>query len=143
VEITVFVESLPQFCLFTPVNPVLKTLAQLFYTLRRICSTIKLRIMKNVIVSTFYRFLLVFALSITAILVYAQEQQQQPQQESSSSSSTTTTITKETTTTDWYTQPWVWVVGGAVFLIILIALLRGGSSRDTTVSRTTVVRDTP
>lgn len=99
--------------------------------------------MKNVIISTLYRFLLVCVLSITAILVYSQEQQQpQPQQESSSSSSTTTTISRETTTTEWYTQPWVWVVGGAVFLIILVALLRGNSNRDTTVSRTTVVRDT-
>jgi hypothetical protein len=29
---------------------------------------------------------------------------------------------------DWYAQPWMWVVGGAVFLIIIIALLRGKSS---------------
>lgn len=26
----------------------------------------------------------------------------------------------------WYTQPWVWVVGGAVFILLLVALLRGG-----------------
>lgn len=26
---------------------------------------------------------------------------------------------------DWYAQPWVWVVGGAIFLIIVIALVRG------------------
>ncbi len=25
----------------------------------------------------------------------------------------------------WYTQPWVWVVGGAVFVLLLVALLRG------------------
>lgn len=25
----------------------------------------------------------------------------------------------------WYTQPWVWVVGGAVFILLLVALLRG------------------
>ena len=30
---------------------------------------------------------------------------------------------------DWYTQPWVWIVGGAVFILLLIALLRGGGSR--------------
>lgn len=29
---------------------------------------------------------------------------------------------------DWYTQPWMWVVGGAVFLIIIVALVRGKSS---------------
>jgi hypothetical protein len=25
----------------------------------------------------------------------------------------------------WYTQPWVWIVGGAVFILLLVALLRG------------------
>jgi hypothetical protein len=25
----------------------------------------------------------------------------------------------------WYTQPWAWIVGGAVFILLLIALLRG------------------
>lgn len=37
-------------------------------------------------------------------------------------------ITKETTT--WYTQPWVWIVGGAVFLLLLVALMRGNSNKD-------------
>lgn len=31
---------------------------------------------------------------------------------------------------DWYTQPWVWIVGGAVFILLLVALLRGGSRRS-------------
>lgn len=26
---------------------------------------------------------------------------------------------------EWYEQPWVWVAGGAVFILILVALLRG------------------
>ncbi len=26
----------------------------------------------------------------------------------------------------WYTQPWVWVVGGAVFILLLVAMLRSG-----------------
>ena len=34
----------------------------------------------------------------------------------------------------WYTSPWVWVVGAAVFIILLVALTSGGSSRR---SRTT------
>ncbi len=25
---------------------------------------------------------------------------------------------------EWYEQPWVWVVGAAIFILILIALLR-------------------
>jgi hypothetical protein len=31
---------------------------------------------------------------------------------------------------DWYAQPWVWIVGGAVFLLLLVALLRGNSNND-------------
>jgi hypothetical protein len=37
-------------------------------------------------------------------------------------------ITKEDTI--WYTQPWVWILGGAVFLLLLVALLRGGGNND-------------
>ncbi|MFV8354672.1 hypothetical protein ACNQGB_00615 [Flavobacterium sp. XS1P32] len=29
---------------------------------------------------------------------------------------------------DWYAEPWVLVVGAAVFIIIIVALLRGKSS---------------
>ena len=28
---------------------------------------------------------------------------------------------------DWYMQPWVWVVGAAVFIIIIVAILKGYS----------------
>lgn len=31
---------------------------------------------------------------------------------------------------NWYTQPWVWIVGAAVFILLLVALLRSNSSRD-------------
>ncbi|MBC7912717.1 MAG: hypothetical protein H7Y07_01210 [Pyrinomonadaceae bacterium] len=31
---------------------------------------------------------------------------------------------------DWYAQPWVWIVGGAVFLLLLVALMRGNSNKD-------------
>lgn len=29
----------------------------------------------------------------------------------------------------WYTQPWIWIVGAAVFILLLVALLRGGNAR--------------
>ena len=29
----------------------------------------------------------------------------------------------------WYTAPWVWIVGAAVFILLLVALTRGGSRR--------------
>ncbi len=31
---------------------------------------------------------------------------------------------------DWYTQPWVWIVGGAVFILLLVALLRTGKRAE-------------
>lgn len=30
---------------------------------------------------------------------------------------------------DWYAQPWILVVGGAVFIIIIVALMRGNSNK--------------
>lgn len=29
----------------------------------------------------------------------------------------------------WYAAPWVWIVGAAVFILLLVALTRGGGSR--------------
>jgi hypothetical protein len=81
-----------------------------------------------------YQLLLTIAFLFTQVLVIAQD--------SSGTVSKTTVSTESTSTsTTWYTQPWVWVVGGAVFLIILIALLRGNSSSDREVTRTTVIKD--
>ena len=55
------------------------------------------------------------------------------------SHSVTTTHERTITTINWYMQPWVWVVGGAVFIIILIALFRG--NRKVEVTRTTVIKN--
>jgi len=30
----------------------------------------------------------------------------------------------------FFAQPWVWIVGGAVFLLLLVALLRNNNSRS-------------
>lgn len=30
----------------------------------------------------------------------------------------------------FFASPWVWVVGAAVFILLLVALLRGGSRKD-------------
>jgi hypothetical protein len=27
---------------------------------------------------------------------------------------------------NWYQQPWVWVVGGAIFILLLVAILKSG-----------------
>lgn len=31
--------------------------------------------------------------------------------------------------TNWYASPWVWIVGAAVFILLLVALTRGGGRR--------------
>ncbi|MBD0284946.1 MAG: hypothetical protein M3342_02705 [Bacteroidota bacterium] len=31
---------------------------------------------------------------------------------------------------NWYASPWVWVVGAAVFILLLVALTRGGGRRS-------------
>ena len=38
-------------------------------------------------------------------------------------------ITKDGGGGNWYAQPWVWIVGGAVFLLLLVALLRNNNSK--------------
>ena len=59
-----------------------------------------------------------------------------------SSGGSTSSTTTQTSTTTMHIEPWMWIVGAAVFLIILIALLRGGKNRDSvTVSRTTTVEN--
>lgn len=58
-------------------------------------------------------------------------------QDASGSKNVTTHTT--TTTTTWYAQPWVWIVGAAIFILLLVALTRGGSrSEKVTVTKTDV-----
>ena len=80
-----------------------------------------------------YTYILTFVLSCMQLIVWGQD--------STGTSRSTTVTTETTTTTEWYTEPWVWVVGGAVLLIILVALLRGNSGKDKEVTRTTVIKD--
>lgn len=60
---------------------------------------------------------------------------------------TTTTSSKKVNvevTENWYAAPWVWIVGAAIFILLLVALLGSGRSRSgdrVSVTRT-VERDT-
>ncbi|RYY59787.1 hypothetical protein [Flaviaesturariibacter aridisoli] len=60
---------------------------------------------------------------------------------SSSSTSSTSTSTHSVSLTDggsnWYNSPWVWVIGAAVFILLLVALLGGSRSRSRTTTTTT------
>lgn len=66
-----------------------------------------------------YAFFSMLLLFINA-LVWAQD---------SSTSATTTTSTTTTEQHTWYAEPWVWVVGGVVLILLIVALTRGNSSR--------------
>ena len=39
-------------------------------------------------------------------------------------------VTVDKKNSNWYQQPWVWIAGGAVFILILVALLRGGGKKE-------------
>lgn len=57
-----------------------------------------------------------------------------------SSSSSSTTSTTVSTTETWYTEPWVWIVGGAVLLLLIVALMRGNKTSDTRSDKVTVTK---
>lgn len=40
-------------------------------------------------------------------------------------------LNKHTSDGNWYASPWLWVLGAAVFIILLVALTSGGSRRST------------
>lgn len=68
-------------------------------------------------------------------------------QDSTTSTKSTSVEVTKSTTSEWMTSPWVWVIGGAVFILLLVALLNGRKSRDTVSSdrvsvTKTVERDT-
>lgn len=31
---------------------------------------------------------------------------------------------------NWYQQPWVWIIGGAVFILLLVALMKGSGKKE-------------
>lgn len=89
-------------------------------------------------------FFLVCSLSLLTLLAWGQETKETGGEETKSTTTTTTKSTDINISTDgadtWYTQPWVWIVGAAVFILLLIALLNSGRGRDTvsTSDRVTV-----
>ena len=77
--------------------------------------------------------LLVFLLSIPSFITWAQD---------STVSATTTTASSATETQTWYTEPWVWVVGGAILILLIIALTRGNSSTTDRTDKVTITKTT-
>lgn len=89
--------------------------------------------MKKLWLSAAGKCWMVLALCCMQLLAIAQDG-------TANTTTTTSPAGTTTTTTTWYLQPWVWVVGGILLLVILIALFRGGSSKDREVTRTTVIK---
>jgi hypothetical protein len=84
--------------------------------------------------------LLAFAVSFA---LWAQDQTDGNSGSSSSSSTKTTSIhVSGDSANAWYTQPWVWVIGAAVFILLLVALLNGNKGRDTVTTERTTIKDT-
>ena len=71
--------------------------------------------------------------TLLSIVVFAQEK----------TTEVDVNVNKDGDTANWYASPWVWIVGAAVFILLLIALTSGSSRRGDRVSYTkTVERDT-
>jgi hypothetical protein len=69
---------------------------------------------------------------LTNIILFAQEKSTQVDVD----------INKGSGGGNWYASPWVWIVGAAIFILLLVALTSGGSrSSDRIVEKRTVVRD--
>jgi hypothetical protein len=70
---------------------------------------------------------------LTNILLFAQDQSAQVNK----------TTTTTTSSSNWYASPWVWIVGAAVFILLLVALTSGGGrDRSDKVIIKKTVRDT-
>lgn len=89
--------------------------------------------MKKLIIRHANKIALTFMFSMVQLLAMAQDST------GGSSSITKESTTTTTTTSEWYTQPWVWIVGAAVLIVIIVALMRGNSTKE--VTRTTVIKD--
>jgi len=81
-----------------------------------------------------FNMTLVMALLVQTVL-WAQDAGSSGSGSSDGGSSVSVTRT-ETTSSNWYASPWVWVIGVAVFILLLVALLRGGSDKTVTTGRT-------
>jgi len=75
-----------------------------------------------------------FTLLVFSVIQTALWAQEGTTESSSTTSSTKVSITEEQSA-EWYTNPIVWIIGAAVFILLLVALLRSGGS-DRTATRT-------
>jgi hypothetical protein len=89
--------------------------------------------MKQFNLTTVKKGMLLFLFSIIGLMSFAQD--------SGATTSTTTSTNSNKTTTSVFVEPWVWVVGGIILLLILIGLFRKGSSTRVEKNTTVIDRD--
>jgi hypothetical protein len=82
-------------------------------------------------------------LTVFTLMQFTLLAQAQDNGSSSTTSTSKTSVTVTESASEWYTSPWVWIVGAAIFILLLVALLspRGGDRSDTVVVKKTVERD--
>jgi len=69
---------------------------------------------------------------LTSIILFAQEKTTQVDVD----------VNKSTSSSNWYASPWVWIVGAAVFILLLVALTSGRrDTSDRVVEKRTIIRD--
>jgi hypothetical protein len=74
--------------------------------------------MKNLIVNN--KMLLLVVALLNNVMVFAQD----------GAAKVDVNVTKTTSSETWYANPILWVVGIGVFILLLVALLRGGRRTD-------------
>jgi cell division protein FtsW (lipid II flippase) len=89
--------------------------------------------LKHLIKSRIFKpALMLCFLMVTAAIALAQD--------STVTSSKSSIATTETTT--WYAEPWVWAVGGLVFILLIVALVKGKSGGSGRTDKVTVTKTT-
>jgi hypothetical protein len=76
--------------------------------------SLKLSVMKNSIVTATNRFIMLITIMLMSVVAFAQEKGVDINVDVNKSGG-------------WYANPWVWIVGAAVFILLLVAIVRGGS----------------
>jgi hypothetical protein len=86
----------------------------------RVLTLFKLNVMQ-VLKTTAARITFLLLTLLVSVVTFAQE--------SGGGADINVDINKDSGST-WYTNPVVWIVGAAVFILLLVALLRGNRARD-------------
>jgi hypothetical protein len=84
-------------------------------------------------------FLVMLFLSLVSLAIWGQEEGN----ETSIPTSTANTPNVSATDTAWYTSPWVWVIGVAVIILLLVALLSSQGTADKERISRIIKKDTP